>query len=527
MADVLTPIYDFTQPEVGASKDTWGDKLNANWEKVDLLLGQAFTGGDSDTIGTIDPDILPTGADGPYVRKSGDTMTSTLGINHTSPTIRLTENDRVLDTKVWDIQATGSNLSFLPRNDLNGALTGSVTLLRDALGVTDMRLTAQDATLVPTTTSVITAARGDARYLQLNGALPATGALTIENTAPRLTLYEVGGATTNNRASLVLDANVFVLQTRDDVNTNKGDMYRVTLSATGASEHLWRINNIKTLTLDNTGLDVVGSLGTTGNATIGGLINCAGTIETDAGLYVNVTSAPSLYLRDAAKQVGARLYVDGVAGVGNFRIYESFASANYVGYGFRYSGASSIDDVLRIREGDLRYVNIGGSTTTLTVSSALTVPAGGSVTNPPFEFGTTNTGILAASDGSMIRFAVEAVTAAQIDAPGTAAASTYTVMTREKGDARYALDATYAQYTSSSSSTLTSFPIGTVLSVFSGGRSFNRNASTAIALSTSNSGDFVDGADGSAGTTLSGTWRMKGRVNTGGPTYYNLAQRVA
>jgi len=38
MADASTTTYSFTKPEVGASTDSWGGKLNANWDSVDDLL---------------------------------------------------------------------------------------------------------------------------------------------------------------------------------------------------------------------------------------------------------------------------------------------------------------------------------------------------------------------------------------------------------------------------------------------------------------------------------------------------------
>ena len=61
MADTTTTGWDFVKPEVGGSDDTWGDKLNAGWDRLDAILSSGFTRriAAPQYFGELKPEVFP------------------------------------------------------------------------------------------------------------------------------------------------------------------------------------------------------------------------------------------------------------------------------------------------------------------------------------------------------------------------------------------------------------------------------------------------------------------------------------
>jgi hypothetical protein len=125
MADGTTTNQGFTLPEVGASEDTWGTKINDNWTETDTLLGAVnateFAILDGATVTTAELNILD-GVTSTAAELNYNDIT-TLGSSEASKTVTADANGDVI--LLQELKATSYNETYVAVTSTSNATTAN------------------------------------------------------------------------------------------------------------------------------------------------------------------------------------------------------------------------------------------------------------------------------------------------------------------------------------------------------------------------------------------------------------------
>lgn len=158
MADTFTAVLSLTKPEVGASLDTWGTKLNDNFDDVDGLFqaGPALkvaNGGTAATTASGARTSLGLGTmatqDASSVAITGGTITgaTSFAASSTDPYLRLYETDATTAERGWELGASGGTFYFNAYPDDFGAGSSILAVTRTGTTVDSIALSATAVTI--------------------------------------------------------------------------------------------------------------------------------------------------------------------------------------------------------------------------------------------------------------------------------------------------------------------------------------------------------------------------------------------